>query len=239
MLLLQAKSVLVGGAVLALSMVGAPPASSQDTVAVPAADGGLVTADEYGSGPRGVVLAHGGRFDRKSWRDQALVLAREGYRVLAIDFRAGVVARAGGPTDCLYDPKCLADDVLAAVRYLRRTGATRVAIIGGSVGGGAAAQASVEAAPGEIDVLVLLAPMAIEHPEQMKGRKLFIVSREDRGSGDQLRLPGIEEQYRRSPDPKELLLVEGSAHAQFLFATDQGERLMEAILRFLIPRRDP
>lgn len=237
-MMLQASLVLVAGAVLG-SMVGAPSAYSQDTVAVPADDGGLVTADEYGSGPRGVVLAHGGRFDRKSWRDQARVLAREGYRVLAIDFRAGAMARAGGPPDCLYDPKCLAADVLAAVRYLRRTGATSVAIIGGSLGGGAAAQASVEAAPDEIDVLVLLAPMAIEHPEQMKGRKLFIVSREDRGSGDRLRLPGIEEQYRRSPDPKELLLVEGSAHAQFLFTTDQGERLMEAILGFLVPRRSP
>lgn len=233
MLLLPAKCALVGGAVLALSLVRVAPASSQDTVAVPAADGGLVTADEYGSGPRGVVLAHGGRFDRKSWQDQALVLAREGYRVLAIDFRAGVAARAGGPTDCLYDPKCLAPDILAAVRYLRGSGATSIAIIGGSLGGGAAGQASVEAAPGEIDALVLLAPMAIEHPEQMKGRKLFIVSREDRGSGDRLRLPEIEEQYRRAPHPKELLLVEGSAHAQFLFATDQGERLLEHILRFL------
>lgn len=230
---LQATLVLVGCAVLTLSMAGAAPAYSQDTVAVPAADGGIVTADEYGSGPHGVVLAHGGRFDRKSWREQALVLAREGYRVLAIDFRAGVVARAGGPTDCLYDPRCLAVDVLAAVRYFRQTGATSVAIIGGSLGGGAAAQASVEAAPGEVDVLVLLAPIAIDHPEQMKGRKLFIASRDDRGPGDQLRLPGIEAQYQRATDPKELLLVEGSAHAQFLFATDQGERLLEYILRFL------
>jgi hypothetical protein len=34
-------------------------------------------------------------------------------------------------------------------------------------------------------------------------------------------------------------LVEGSAHAQFLFTTDQGARLMEAILGFLAPRRSP
>jgi len=33
--------------------------------------------------------------------------------------------------------------------------------------------------------------------------------------------------------PKELNVLEGSAHAQFIFATDQGERLMREILRFL------
>jgi len=33
--------------------------------------------------------------------------------------------------------------------------------------------------------------------------------------------------------PKELVILDGSAHAQFLFATDQGARLMREILRFL------
>ena len=28
----------------------------------------------------------------------------------------------------------------------------------------------------------------------------------------------------KSPGPKELIILEGSAHAQFLFASDQGER---------------
>lgn len=47
------------------------------------------------------------------------------------------------------------------------------------------------------------------------------------------RLPDIRDQYERAPGPKELVLLEGSAHAQHLFATDQGERLMAEILRFL------
>ena len=29
------------------------------------------------------------------------------------------------------------------------------------------------------------------------------------------------------------MLVEGKAHAQFIFRTDQGDRVMDAILRFL------
>ena len=35
------------------------------------------------------------------------------------------------------------------------------------------------------------------------------------------------------PEPKKLLVLEGSAHAQFIFSTDQGARLMQEMLRFL------
>jgi hypothetical protein len=47
------------------------------------------------------------------------------------------------------------------------------------------------------------------------------------------RLEMIREQYERAPAPKELIVLEGSAHAQFIFETDHGERLMREILRFL------
>jgi hypothetical protein len=59
------------------------------------------------------------------------------------------------------------------------------------------------------------------------------VSRDDIGSGDKPRLDKIREQYEKAPGPKELVILEGSAHAQFVFETDQGERLMQEILRFL------
>lgn len=206
---------------------------AQTPVSIRAADGGFVEADSYGAGDRGVVLAPGGRFDRASWRNQARELAIAGYRVVAIDFRAAVAARAGRETECLYDATCLARDVLAAVRHLRETGARTVAIVGASLGGGAAAQAAVEAPSGAIDRIVLLAHMPVAAPEQIKGRKLFIVARHDTGSGDLPRLPGIQAQFARAAEPKELLVLEGSAHAQFIFQTDEGERLMRAILRFL------
>jgi hypothetical protein len=43
----------------------------------------------------------------------------------------------------------------------------------------------------------------------------------------------IRAQYEKAPNPKELVILEGSAHAQFIFQTDQGTRLMREILRFL------
>jgi pimeloyl-ACP methyl ester carboxylesterase len=202
-------------------------------ISIKAPDGVDVKGDEYGSGERAVILLHGGRFDRTSWKEQAEVLAARGFRVLAIDFRASVASRKGEETPCLYDASCLAKDVLAAVRHLRLAGVKQVSIVGGSLGGGAAAQASIEAEAGEIDRIVLLAHMPIAEPERMKGRKLFITARDDRGGSGRPRLEGISAQFERAPQPKRLVILEGGAHAQFIFATDQGPRLLEEILRFL------
>ena len=67
----------------------------------------------------------------------------------------------------------------------------------------------------------------------MRGRKLFITARDDPRADGTPRLVRIREQYERAPEPKELVILEGSAHAQFIFQTDQAERLMREILRFL------
>jgi pimeloyl-ACP methyl ester carboxylesterase len=209
-----------------------PPAStSLERVSFPTPDGGLVYADLYGKGDRGVVLAHGARFNKESWEKQARALAEAGFRTLAIDFRGYGQSRGGAQTGARDGGRRF--DVLAAVRYLRKTGSKTVSVVGGSMGGDAASGASVESEPGEIDRLILLAHGAFDPPEQIKGRKLFVVSREDPGPGNQPRLVKIREQYEKTPGPKELLILEGAAHAQMIFATEQGERLMREILRFL------
>jgi pimeloyl-ACP methyl ester carboxylesterase len=65
----------------------APLAVAQELVSFSTEDRGVVYADNYGKGERGVVLAHGGRFDKESWKKQALELKAAGFRALAIDFR--------------------------------------------------------------------------------------------------------------------------------------------------------
>jgi pimeloyl-ACP methyl ester carboxylesterase len=201
---------------------------AQEHVSFPAEDGGLVYADVYGKGDRGVVLAHGGRFTKESWEKQARVLEEAGLRVVAIDFRGRGQSRGG--TRLRAGDEGFHFDVLAAVRYLRRNGAKTVSVVGASFGGDAAAEASMEA-PGEIDRIVLLAAWT-DMPERLKGRKLFIVARDD-ANDDGPRLPKIRANYEKAEDPKKLVVLEGSAHAQFLFQTDQAERVMREILKFL------
>jgi pimeloyl-ACP methyl ester carboxylesterase len=204
--------------------------AAQQTISIRAEDGGKVCADLYGQGFRGVVLAHGGRFSKESWRDQARTLVSAGFRVLALDFRGFGCSTGPGQQD--FDNAPFEKDVLAAVRYLKTHGAKTVSVVGGSFGGDAAGDASIKSAPGEIDRIVFLGAAPNLSAEKLKSRALFIVARDDtNGAGP--RLPGIRAQYEKAPQPKELIVLDGSAHAQFLFQTDQSDRVMREILRFL------
>jgi pimeloyl-ACP methyl ester carboxylesterase len=205
----------------------APPS---EPVTLSTEDGGTVYADLYGDGKRGIVLVHGGRFTKESWKEQVPILVDAGFRVLAIDLRGRGQSR-GPQTE---EDDGLRFDVLAAIRFLRASGTSSVSVMGASFGGGAAAEASIMTETGEIDRLILLAHSPIEEPGQMKGRKLFILARDDaRGEARTPRLPEIRDQYERAPEPKQLVLLDGSAHAQLIFETEESDRLMREILRFL------
>jgi pimeloyl-ACP methyl ester carboxylesterase len=99
------------------------------------------------------------------------------------------------------------------------------------MGGDYAAEAA-EAEPDSIDALVLLASGAYTPLTRFKGPKLFIIARDD-ANADGPRLPRILVQYAKALEPKELIVLDGSAHAQFLFDTPQGDRVMRDILDFL------
>jgi pimeloyl-ACP methyl ester carboxylesterase len=189
-----------------------------------------VCGDLYGQGDRAVVLAHGGQFKKESWKEQAQVLATKGFRILAIDFRGFGCSTGPGQADFFSAP--FPNDVLAAVDYLKAHGAKTVSVVGGSFGGSAAGDASILGAPGEIDRIVFLGAAPNLPAEKLKSRALYIVAREDR-SGDGLRLPGIRAQYEKTPQPKKLIILDGSAHAQFLFQTDQKDGVMHEMERFL------
>lgn len=222
-----------------LACAALAPAARADpagSVSFPTSDRGLVFADVYGTGPRALVLAHGGRFDKESWAKQAAVFADAGFRVLALDFRGYGESRGAGDADPSSAPLYL--DVLAAVRYLRKTGATSVAIVGGSMGGAAAADAAAHAAPEEIEAVVMLGSGGGRTPEKVPGRKLVIATKEDADGSGTLRLPRIRAAYEKMTPPKEIVILEGSAHAQYVFDTPEGEKTMTEILRFLSASRE-
>src|SRR5712672_3413759 len=200
-----------------LTLMIACAAAAQKTVSFPTEDRGVVFADIYGKGERGLVLAHGGRFNKESWEKQARTLASAGFRVLAFDFRGYGKSRGPGDSAPMSAPLHL--DVLAAVRYLRKTGAKTVSVVGGSMGGGAAGDASIASEPGEIDRVVFLGAYPNGPADKLKCTSLFIVARDD-ANEDGPRLPRIREQYERAPQAKALIILDGSAHAQFLFQTD-------------------
>ncbi len=204
--------------------------TAQQTISFSTKDGGRVCADVYGQGTRAVLLAHGGRFNKESWREQARTLVSNGFLTLAIDFRGFGCSTGPGQAD--FDHAPFENDVLAAVRYLKAQGAQTVSVVGGSFGGAAAGDASIKSAAGEIDRIVFLGAAPNLSADKLKSRVLFIVARDDANDSGR-RLPGIRTQYEKAPQPKQLIVLDGSAHAQFLFQTDQSARVMHEILQFL------
>ena len=206
--------------------------SAQERVSFPTSDGGKIVANIYEGKPEtAVVLTHGGRFNKESWDKQARIIAAEtGFRVLALDFRG--YGRSTGPRQRVDDTP-LHNDVLGAVRYLREKGAKKIYAVGGSMGGAAIGEASLT---GEIDRAVYLGATPESPGDKLRGRKLFIVTRNDLGPSDIPRLPKIQQRYNEAHRPKKLVILEGSAHAQYIFDTPQGEQALREILLFLRKR---
>jgi pimeloyl-ACP methyl ester carboxylesterase len=213
-----------------LTMIGLQSSSPPPSlVSFPTDDGGTVYAHEYGKGDRAVLLAHGGRFNKESWAPQAKVLVDAGFRVLAIDFRGYGQSRGPGQQDIFSAP--LYKDVLAGVRYLRKQGPKTVSIVCGSLGC-AAGIAAIEV-PDEIRRLVTLGTAPDGAVERLKVPTLIIIARDD-ANADGPRLPRVRQVYEKMRGPKELIVLDGSAHAQFLFTSDHNARVMKEILRFLL-----
>lgn len=201
---------------------GAEQSANFREVSFTTADGGKIMANLYGKGSHAVILAHGAVFNKESWHDLANTLSKEGFTVLALDFRGYGKSLPASQGQALYL------DVLAAVEYLRSKEANTVSLIGGSMGGGAVANAAVEAKEGEINSVILLSSVPIQNPEQMKaGKFLFIASQ------DEPLMPQVKEQFEHAPEPKALKVLEGTAHAQHIFKTNQADELTKIIIDYL------
>ena len=96
------------------------------------------------------------------------------------------------------------------------------------MGGGAVAQAAVEAEAGTFFKIILLSPVPVKEPEKINaGEVIYIASK-----GEKLMLT-VEKQFKRVSQPKILEVLEGNAHAQHIFKTSQASRLTELIVAAL------
>lgn len=162
----------------------------------------------WASGERSVLLLHGAAYDAASWEAEARALASQGFTVLAIEELSPDAARDG-------------------MGYLLDAcGASGVTVIGASAGGGPALEVLADEPAGISGLILLSATGDVsalgEYP------KLFVASE---GEGLTERLTAMADE---SPgDRNETLILPGSAHAQAIFESDQGDVLVDAILTFL------
>jgi dienelactone hydrolase len=107
-----------------------PPGDRATLLRFASSDGVQLSAAMVGGGTAGVVLVHQYPADLCGFWPYAVYLAHKGLRVLALDVRC--YGRSSCPQG---DARArVADDVAAAAAQLRRRGATRVALVGASMG---------------------------------------------------------------------------------------------------------
>jgi alpha-beta hydrolase superfamily lysophospholipase len=116
-----------------------------------AADGTPLDGVLAGRGTAGVVLAHEYASDLCGAWPFASYLAKRGFRVFAVDLRC--FGRSACPRGAAAGR--VADDLVAAVAELRHRGATRVALVGASMGGSAALIAATRVRPAVAAVVSL------------------------------------------------------------------------------------
>lgn len=157
----------------------------------------------WGEGNSGVVLSHGAVYDAASWSDQAEEIAKSGATVLAVEDTS-------------------ADSIQAAADYLRNErGVRSVSLIGASAGSAGVLDVG-RRSPGEVAQIILLSGTG-----EVSGLgdypKLFTAS-EGEGLAEQVR-----QMAKEAPGSAETLIVGGDAHAQAIFDSPSGERLLQAI----------
>jgi len=142
-------------------------------------DGVALYGLEVGTGTTGVVLGHQYFSDHCEFMAFARELAGLGYRALSIDFRGNGLSGTGRSNR-------LDLDIGAAVAWLRADGATRVKLVGASMGGTAALVAGSWVRPVVDGIVSLSGPdyfrgmNATKAVERSRVPVRFLVSRDDR-----------------------------------------------------------
>lgn len=194
-----------------------------------AGDGTKLAGLVLGAGRRGVVLAHTSDGSICESLPQARRYAAAGYRVLAIDMRAhGYSARSARR------PNAYDSDVAGAVREVRKRGATKVVVVGASLG----ALAGLVAGPRlAVDGIVSLSSPgayagldAIAAAPKQRVPVLYASAEEDQNGPFDF-AADARKLHDATPGEKALVLVPGNAHGWPLLADAGTRATVDAFIR--------
>lgn len=197
-------------------------------------DGVDIAATLFGEGDLAVLLLHMGKGkatgnDQEDWHPFARALAEQGYTALTIDFRG----RGSSGGEFANDPVTL--DAQAALDFLRERGFTRFVCIGAGVGGTTCMHLTLTE---DLAGLVVLSSSLSAGPTnqvteadllQLTIPKLYLY-----GSRDGFGFPeAMENIYRVSGEPKELITCESAAHGSDLLYGSCGDDIYQGIITSL------
>lgn len=194
-------------------------------------DGATINGELYGSGDTAVIFSVMGNCD-PGWREFAQLTAAQGLTSLTYLWRG---CRESGSMDEDEIQKFV-DDLRGAIAFMREQGATKIILVGASLGGCASAKLTVES---QIDGLVVVASppeivqwgFAIEASDLDSDiPKLFITAKED----DTVPVEATQELFNLAAEPKEWKTFPGTAHGTEIFDTQNKDEFQQTILEFII-----
>ncbi len=180
----------------------------------------------------GVVLAHMGIADQKSWKPFAIAVAERGMAALTFDFRCFGLSECGklGSAEYLH-----AYDMRAAIQLLRKRGFERIVCMGASMGGTACLNAALEEKLAGLVVIASTAPVNMhkQYPQDLVNPampKLFIVTEKDRYPQV---ISATTLLYQQAPQPKQFKSFPGTVHGTELFDTPYAVEFHDLLMGFL------
>jgi len=202
-------------------------------------DGVQLEGKLYGEGKTGVILSHQYNSDQSSWFSFAGQLANAGYLVLTYNFRGFCPGADAGCSGGTKDVAAATKDLEGAISFMRDKGATKLFLVGASMGG-TASLAETTAQPTRIaGVISMSSPISFQGLDanlaglgDVGTPKLFIAGRSDpAGAADAAR-----SMYKKSADMKQVLIVDTDQHGAFILTDgtgDAGSQAEKAMLDFL------
>ncbi|MCJ7727958.1 MAG: alpha/beta hydrolase [Actinobacteria bacterium] len=187
-----------------------------------------INGNIFGSGNRWVILSHMYPTDQTSWFDFARYLADNGYIVLTYDFRG--YGKLGGSQDISNIDK----DLEAALDFVKQYDAEKIFLMGASMGGTAslvvASRQTVDGVISFSSPIEVGSLSAIDKVGNIDAPKLFIANRGDGNTAE-----SANTLFDASPEPKEIEILDGSAHGTFIFEKepDNADIVKQIVLDFL------
>lgn len=180
----------------------------------------------FGKGKTAVICSHELNTTKAIWSTSTIVqlLASRGYMVLAYDFRGNGESEGQG------DLTKLDVDLRAAIAFAQEQGASKVLLMGSSMGG--TATIKVAASEQVAGIITLSAPqnfgpgVSDDEVTSIKAPKLFVNSQDDDYAGE------TQHMYDIAVQPKELHMYSGSLHGTAILDSDDGDNLRQMIVNF-------
>ena len=207
------------------------PTSEPRKITFETPDGTTLDGTLYGSGTTAVIFSVMGNCKR-GWEDMADLVAKNGIMALTYQWRG---CGASGSIDEAQNRKFL-DDTRGAINFMRAQDATRIILVGASLGGVASAKLAVESQASGI--VIIASPPSISQwgvivePADLNTDipKLFITAEGD----STVPANSTHALFDLAAEPKQWQTYPGSAHGTDLFDGESGLVLQQHILEFIL-----